>query len=493
MSKNKAEKERILQKNESKIGKFISSLFTFPLSYEVTFVVLATIFGLWFVYLNPPFHSNDEDRHFLKAYHITQEGLVPELSPDSTKIGSVIPTNIPQVVMAFQGVPYFQGQKLTKRRVDELSQIPQNRNQKTFEHNFQWSTFPISYLPASIGIMLADSDDATPVALGYAGRIGMLFFYILTVFFAIRIAPVWKSVIFLYGLTPMVLYQASSVTYDVMSNSLTFLMLGIGLFYIFDKNAKIGFKELIFILLLIYMQRVVKNGFYLLSFMFLFIPNSRFEKNLNPWLFRGIILGALIIFIQFGFSIWNMFLSDIKSGYKNVHGFQKDFKFDNSYRINNEIMGDPFGFISLYIKNWIWFRQEWLAGTIGRFGYSYSNLSNGFFLVHGLALIAVSVLDSGKNYEIPKIAKYGIFALGVLTFLAVTVGFFVGSPVGSNVIFGFQGRYFVPAVPFLLFIMFNNKIEVEFWEKWQTTILGFYVVFMLAYAASEMDALFYAY
>ncbi len=487
MSKNK---EKKVTKKKSTL---ISNLFKFPLSYEVTFVLSATIFGLWFVYLNPPFHSNDEDRHFLKAYHITQEGLVPELSPDSTKVGSVIPSNIPQVVMAFQGVPYFQGQKLNKRRVEELSQIKQDRNRLSFEHNFQWSTFPISYLPASLAIMIANSEDTTPVALGYAGRIGMLFFYIIVVFFAIRIAPVWKSVIFLYGLTPMVLYQASSVTYDVMSNSITFLMLGVGLFYIFDKDAKIGYKELILILILLYMQRVVKNGFYLLSFMFLFIPNSRFEKNLNPWLFRGIILGAMAIFIKFGWLIWNIALDDIKEGYKKVHGFQKDFKFDSDYRTNNEILGDPFGFLILYIKNWIWFRQEWLAGAIGRFGYSYSNLSNGFFIVHGLALIGVSVLDSGKKFEVPKLAKYGIFGVGFLTFLAVTIGFFIGSPVGSNVIFGFQGRYFVPAVPFLFFIMFNNKIEVEFWEKWQTAILGFYTIFMLAYAVSEMDALFYAY
>jgi len=487
MSK-KEKKSQVVKKSSPFKG-----MFTFPMSYELTFVIIAFIYGMWFVYLNPPFHSNDEDRHFLKAYHITQEGLVPELSPDSTKVGSEIPANIPAVVMSFQGVPYFQGQKLNKRRVEELSKIPQLRNNKKFEHNFQWSTFPVPYLPASLAIMIADSEETTPVELGYAGRIGMLIFYIIFMFFIIRTTPVWKSVFFLYGLTPMVLYQSASVTYDVMSTSLTYLMMALALYYIFDKDAKFGIKDLIWLIVLFYFQRTVKNGYFLLAFIFLFIPNGKFDKSLNPWVFKAIILGALLIIINFGYSIWNFALSDVKEGYKQVHGFQKDFKFDSAYRQNNEILSDPIGFIGLYLKNWMWFRQEWLAGAIGRFGYSYSNLSDGFFVVHGLVLIGVAALDSGTKYEVPKLVKYGIFTLGLLTFLAVTVGFFISSPVGSNVIFGFQGRYFVAAVPFLLFVIFNNKIELEFWEKWQTVILGFYAVFMLSFAVSEMEALFYAF
>lgn len=483
-------------KNSEKIqnkSSFFKELFVFPLSYELTFVILATIFGIWFVYINPPFHSNDEDRHFLKAYHITQEGLVPELSPDSTMVGSEIPSNVFNVTMMFQGVPYFNGEKLNKRRVEELSQVPQNRFQKEFKHNFQWRTYPISYLPASIGMMIVDSESTTPVELGYAGRLGMLFFYIITMFFVIRLTPVWKSVFFLYGLTPMVLYQASSVTYDVMSISLTFLMFASALYFIFDENAKFGIRELILILILLYFQRTVKNGYYLLSFVYLFIPNKKFDDKLNPWIYKGILALGLIIIIQFGMSIWQFTISDLVEGYKQSHSFQKDFRFDGDYRINQEILGDPIGFIGTYLNNWHWFRQEWLAGAIGRFGYSYSNLSDGFFILHGLVLMIIATLDGGKKFEISNWVKYGIFTLGLLTFLAVTVGFWVSSPVGSNLTFGFQGRYFIQAVPFFLFIAFNNKLEVEFWEKWQTTILAFYTIFMLSFAVSEMEALFYAF
>lgn len=481
------------EEKKQKSSSFLSDMFKFPLSYELTFVIIALVFGIWFVYLNPPFHSNDEDRHFLKAYHITQEGLVSDLSPDSTKVGGVIPTNVQNVVMAFQGVPYFQGKKLTTPRVEELSKVPQNKMQTDFIHNYQWRTFPVSYLPASIGIMIADSDTATPVDLGYAARLGMLFFYIITMFFVIRITPVWKSVYFLYGLTPMVLYQASSVTYDVMSIALTFLMFAVALYYIFEEKAKIGIRELLLILVLLYFQRTVKDGYYLLQLVFLFIPNRKFDEKLNPWVYKAILAFFIFIFIEFGFSVWNYMISDLVNSYKDVHSFQNDFKFDSSYRINNEILSDPIGFLGIYINNWHWFRQEWLAGSIGRFGYSYSNLPNAFFLIHGLILMLVAVLDSGKKFNISNWIKYGIFGLGVITFLAVTVGFWIKSPVGSNLTFGFQGRYFIPAVPFFLFIAFNNKLEIEFWEKWQTTIIAIYAVFMLSYAASEMNALFYAF
>ncbi|MDQ1265368.1 MAG: hypothetical protein QG635_518, partial [Bacteroidota bacterium] len=38
---------------------------------EIIFAVLGLIFGLFFVFINPPFQTNDSDRHFFHAYHIS--------------------------------------------------------------------------------------------------------------------------------------------------------------------------------------------------------------------------------------------------------------------------------------------------------------------------------------------------------------------------------------------------------------------------------------
>ena len=51
--------------------------FSDKIKYEHLFLILATIFGLIFVFINPPWQSNDEDRHFLKS--TAEESPVPRI------------------------------------------------------------------------------------------------------------------------------------------------------------------------------------------------------------------------------------------------------------------------------------------------------------------------------------------------------------------------------------------------------------------------------
>lgn len=464
----------------------------FPLSYELSFLIIGLIFGIMFISLNPPFHANDEDRHFLKVYHMYESGLTGEISKDSTKIGTEIPVNLTQIIRSFQGIPYHQGKKLNKRIVEERSKIPLNPNNKQFEHNNLYRNSPIPYIPHFIGLVIGKNIDNKPIFMGYAARYGGLIFYLISMFLIIRMIPVYKPVFFLYGLTPMVLYQASSVTYDTLNIVISFLFLALFLFYTFDNSKKVNLKTiLIFFILAIILQNT-KNGYFLIPLLTLLIPNSKFDVKGNPLIYK---VGLLILFIiaykdPINYIWMNSLLGDqieATSG-KISATLQKDFYKSQQTRLSNFI-SNPFHHIGNLWLNLLHFKKEWFSGIFGRFGYSYSTLPNIFYIFHGLILIFVASIASGKSISLKT--KLGVLIIGLLTSAGVIFGFYLFSPVGANMIFGFQGRYLVPAIPLVLFILFNNEIKLDFWDKWGSTVISVYTLLMLTYAYSQMDILFY--
>ena len=464
----------------------------FPLSYEVSFLIVGLIFGIMFINLNPPFHANDEDRHFLKVYHMYESGLTGEVSKDSTKIGDEIPSNLAQVVKSFQGIPYHQGKKLNKRIVEERSNIPLSPNNRSFEHNNLYMNSPIPYIPHLVGLTLGKNIDDKPVFLGYAARFGGLVFYLVFMFLLIKSVPYFKSIFFLYGLTPMVLYQCTSVSYDLLNFTLSFLFLGLFLIYTFNEDKKVTIQTIIIFFVIALLLRNSKNGYFLIPLVTLFIPNKKFDVKGNALFYKiGLLVLYYIAYKDPINMLWTgMFVEEqtLAIRGKASTALQKDFYLNQVVRQEN-FFSDPFHHIYNLFLNLMHFKKEWLAGVFGRFGYSYSNLPNTFYIFHGLVLILVATLSNGKKIDIK--VKSGVFLLGLLTTAGLVFGFYLLSPVGANMIFGFQGRYFVPAIPLLLFILFNNEIKLDFWEKWGSTIVSVYALLMLTYAYSQMDILFY--
>ncbi|MDC1067810.1 DUF2142 domain-containing protein [Candidatus Kapabacteria bacterium] len=456
------------------------------IKYEWMFVALAFIFGLMFVYQNPPFHSNDEDRHFLKAYNVAHNGFYDELSPDSTMIGGLLPKNLYTVVNQFQGFPYQNGKKMSQKMVDDLSKVPLNKKDSEFKHNRSYSTPFWAYLPHAISIKL--SGNANPVNLGYAARIGGLMFYILCMFFIIRNTPVFKSIFMLFGLMPMTLYQASSVTYDTLLIVCTFAVLSMFLRYSLVDNVKFGFKQLIYLFILVFLIRTTKQGYFFLPFIMLLLPRNKLSSNL-----MYILILAVCILGFFSLDLLNStFNGELSSGLKKGYAFQKDFKFGLAER-QSEMLGNITGTLGTLYQNILHFRQDWLSGILGKFGYSYSKMPQIFYQLNGLVLIAVASLAGKSKYPINNTTKYIVSALGLLSCGIIIAGFYGFSPIGANMIFGLQGRYFLPMIPFVLLMFYNTKIEFAYWEKWGPLILGIYCFLMLGYTYGQMKVLFYAF
>lgn len=450
------------------------------LAPEYAFLVIGLVFGLILIYVNPPFQSNDEDRHFYNSYFASTGQITPRQNGE--QVGGLLPTNLLNVTMSFQGIR-FDNTKLSEARVESLTTTPLAPEETTFYNNPNYSIPPVPYLPFVVGIWISRAIDSNPITLLRGARFVGLVTFLVAVFFAIRIIPVHKYALLVVALTPTTLFQASSVTYDTVMMAATFLMFALILSWVM-RDSELSNKELLLLVLLAALQRFAKNGYFLIPFLFFLIPQKVVGSR---WKYAGMFLCLAGTFFLPQIT-WDSFISSL-----HLHGgqaFQKDFYFDAGAQLSF-YKARPFELFKYLTLNVLSQGKAWIIGALGRFGYSYVPLSLPVVFLHGLILVAISVLDSNPDHRMLPIQKVITFCVFAGSAGVIIGGFFMNSPVGARLIFGLQGRYFIPIIPLLLLLNYNTSIRNATWDKWKSFVVPAYVVLVLGYTVHYLSNYFW--
>lgn len=445
---------------------------TKQLESEKLFVIIGFVFGLALIFINPPFHSADESRHFIRAYTIAEGNILPPANPGNLW-GSDIPKSIVQST-EYAKVRWINGERVSKAKLEADSKLPLQEDVKQFENWEFISTSPIPFLPFSFGIFIGKIIYSSPLWILWFARITGLIFYLFVLYYSIKIAPIFKSVFFLYGLTPIVLFQGCSVTYDLMTNALTFLMLALFLKYALEKDSPLTLQSILFILFVILIQRYAKGRYFLIPFLFYLIPIKKVGKV------RAIAVGIILILINYlPDYTWGSLIN--AEHYQQSVIAQKDFIMDGTMNLHY-FADKPMKFIDNLFSNIIAQRNDYIRGIIGRFGHSYLLFPDWVFILHGFALIFTAFFDSKKECFLSPYQKTLLGTVGIGTCLIYILGLYIyGSPVGADAIFGIQGRYFIPAVPIILLLLYNNKFDFSRWDKKKLIFLSAYSSLILLY------------
>ena len=180
----------------------------FPLPIEKMFLIVGLIFGTMFVFINPPFQANDEDRHFYRAYATADGHFLPiqQSEEEGNQIGQAYPKNLIQVTKSYQGIPFSNPQyKISvKKKLNPSRQVKLNPNDTTF-YLFPYKHISIiPYIPHTAGILFGEVVESNPVWLLWFARLFGMISFILIVYYAIKVTPVFKPVFFLTGAQPHV-------------------------------------------------------------------------------------------------------------------------------------------------------------------------------------------------------------------------------------------------------------------------------------------------
>lgn len=363
---------------------------------ERVFLILCLIFGIGFLLATPIFQVPDEPDHLLKSIHISKGEILPEKS-------MVFVSSYPPVPYVASASVIFVGKLVNFHSLDMII---------------------------------------------YFAKLANLLLYVLIVYSAIKLTPVHKWVFFLLALMPMTLYEAASLSADSFTIAISFLLIALFLKFSFDEEKnELNTKYILILFFLGLMIALSKQIYIVLMLLFFSIPFYKFKNRRQMFSsFLVISIPLLLIIEGWGFVIQGAYVPVLPE--ISFHG-QIVF-----------MLLHPIAFIQALLHSFLHYAQYYLVSFVGTFGWLDNRLDTPLpsilVYIYLIVLILVSLIDN-NDFNINLNQKLVYLTTFSLSFLSIFVLEYIAwNVVGSNIIEGVYGRYFIPIAP-LFFLLFYNK------------------------------------
>ncbi len=412
------------------------------------FVLVALVSGVIICFRIPPLFGNDEIVHFPRAYHV-QDGHLWAEHLSGYDYGAYLPSQLVTMNHAFREQVQTKGDS---NKIDAL------RWQYSHEKLRGNETEPLaftsanvysawSYLPAAVGMWIADLLGLPLVWYIYLARLGCLAMWLTLVYFAIRVIPVGKYFLMAVALLPTSLVQASTIGMDGAVNGLAWLITAITL-AVFANKIKLTPKILVILAILSLYLATTKQGYALIAAIPLLIP-SRFYPLTKPHArlaraaFAGILLSVTAAYIATTAPIADTLHFIQRPGLHVDAAAQIQHILTNPVSIIATIIFAPFSLSYLNVY----------AGVVGVITNKLIYLPVAVIALLYIALMLVFSSQEGAKELKPH--RWLLLAGGSAavsgTFLLINLALYVSfTTVGNPRIEGVQGRYLLPLAPMFL-------------------------------------------
>lgn len=415
---------------------------------ELIFVILGLIYGLAFLFVVPPFQAFDENTHFFKAMGLSEGQWMPEKIGNN--VGIYVPEGAWKLVNTFWPSTnvYFK-EKLEVNDIISKLNISLNNKEKHFAglQGIAVAVYsPIPYFPSVFAIMMGKFFDLPPLILMYLARFANLLVWLLLVYLAIRITPIYKWVFLILALLPMNVFEAASVSIDGLTIGLSFLMIA----YILKLalgNANFKKRDFFILMILGLLIALVKSIYILLFFLFILIPADKFKDHKMKYGFFS------ILFVLMGLTSagWIWLTNGLYIPVFPTWSVTGQIQF---------ITGHFLYYLTILLKTALNYGIYYLIMFVGDFGIS--GVSAPFIMVvtYFLMLIFVALVDKNE-FKISLKQKLMCLIIFMVTVTTIfTFEYITWNPVGYGIILGVQGRYFIPIAPLLL-ILYNKRENIS--------------------------------
>ncbi|MHB9322951.1 DUF2142 domain-containing protein [Phytobacter diazotrophicus] len=159
----------------------------------VSYLVVMTIIGLFFVFKNTPLTGLDERFHFFRSYQMAQGTMLPKLiNGEKGAWGGCVERKALQYVWPFF-ISQDQNQPASKEdAIKRAKEIDASNDTVSTCFNFAPSAAysPLLYAPSAIGIAITKYTSFGIDTQMYAGRVMNLVFFIAMVYAAVMMMPI---------------------------------------------------------------------------------------------------------------------------------------------------------------------------------------------------------------------------------------------------------------------------------------------------------------
>ncbi|CRF35567.1 hypothetical membrane protein [Brachyspira suanatina] len=406
---------------------------------EKIFLVSFTIIGLSYMVLLPYLETPDEGNHFLRSYEISQGHLISDKN-DKNYGGRTFESNIVNMT----------------HRISSYNNLISNiLKQNTVSSEMKFIEFPntalysfISYIPQSLGIALGNIFNLNYLKSAYLGRLFNFIFFVILTYLSIKYVPLKKISLYIIMFFPMVLQETISLAVDPIVIAASSLLIAICL-NIKYRDKYITIKEIILLYILVIFISGSKITYLPICFILFIIPKTKFKNNKFIIILPIIILSILINFIWLKFSI----------NYSNIKWTNTINEKEQIHFVFNNIFQYCIIFVNTILKEFFTNIKSMIGKDLSWFDISIPNASYYIFL---FLLVIILVFDNKVYINELKIKLVLFFIILISIGLILSALYVSWTPVGNNIIIGIQGRYFLPILFYILILLSNRFLKLDF-------------------------------
>ena len=399
------------------------------------FLLFSIVIGLIYVFAMPPGTAPDEPNHFRRAYEVSEGKFISSRQDAAGEGGNVLPNAINEL---FKAGPIDVKYRDFPSAVSESNQ-DSGESFQNFGNTALYS--PIVYAPQAVGILIGRILHLPMIAIFYLARIFNLAFWILLGYYAVKKIPLAKNVLLLILFLPISMQAAASCQADAITNASAIALFAFTLHKI--KTPKmLTAKEYILVAALAFLVSMSKIVYLPLCFLLLLLPKKCFKTKKEKLLKVGGLLFAIVVVNLLWLAISAGFLVEFREGVNSA----EQVKF---------ILANPLRYLmivgSSIVEHGIFYFFTFFGSILAHFNIG---LAEPYILFLAFFIFYTYMQESQKDFVLTAKQKVFIGIISLACFGLIFTSIYVQwTAVGSSLIEGIQGRYFIPLALPILFLL----------------------------------------
>ncbi len=440
-----------------------------PCAVRRYFLVIASITGLVYALLLPPFQSPDETAHFYRTAHLAS-GHLMAIKTSDRRLGGQLPKSLTKLYKPFAHLRYDYEAKATRGDFQNAWQLPLNPLDSAFvdfPNVGYYAPFPYLFQAGAMRLLLAFH--CRPMLLFYAGRLATLAIWMTLVLAAIQLIPFFSKPLAWLALLPSSLFLHASLTGDAVTNGLCFWLLAALLSLIFTEGKMADTPRWLRagIFTSSAMIALSKPVYFPLVLLVWLVPKSKFRSSANFYAFAGGL--CLVNLALLGW--WYHYAGGLFIPYGEYNPmYREGVQLNEGVQPHEQlafVLSHPFGFLRTAFLSYVESAPATLAHYFGKFGWEKNYLPSWLIGLLFLATIWVAVSDTSASGQLKAKHRLGFFALALAMMGALALVLYMQwMPVGADRVMALSGRYFFPVFPLLFFAVggfFASQNEQRTW------------------------------
>lgn len=435
--------------------------------FKAGFAISMLLLGILSSIVLIPLCVPDEESHFMKAYHISNEMMgISEQGYTLVVTESGI-TRMPDFDNIQNVYFYWTDWTYGNEHIN-------GRSGRYVEYALNFSAADVAYIPSAIILTVFRSIHAPYQLILLAARMINLVLLLTVALIGMRICPKWEKAIAAICLLPSTIWLGASFSYDTWNLAFSLLFV-LYCYYCADRIKEMHLSNLIILFSVLILVAPVKAVYIVMALSILFIS---FQK----WKDKKLIYGCGIsVFIAFAVMMVIRGHEIIAALTSNAMDLRAMGDGTSSYTVQ-WIVRHPLNTFLVFIHTGILNTDEYLTKEIaGEFLIDYVPS----FLIAGIGLafviILMTCLENSMVGKRERTIAGVLFVTGCLTILTAFLFVYTNvSKDGIGYIGGVQGRYFIPFLIFLPYLLHNEKVSQYVKIRWkgngQIYLLMFIVV-----------------